>query len=173
MEVSMGPLEIALIVIGIVIIIISCRLVDKAPDRAAQTAGRSVSFEDCFTEEDKKKMKDKLNELLSDVSEEIMVRTDDSLSKLSNEKIMAVNDFSTQLLEKINQNHEEVIFLYNMLNDKEKELKSAVREIDSSKKKVQDIMEIKAKGDSQQAVKDTKTSAAKNTDPKAVKNKLK
>lgn len=166
----MSPLEIALIVIGIVIIIISCRLVDKAPDRATQTAGRSVSLEDCFTEEDRKQMKDKLNELLSGVSEEIIVRTDDSLSKLSNEKIMAVNDFSEQILEKINQNHEEVIFLYNMLNDKEKDLKSAVREIDSSKKKVQDIMEIKARGDNQQAVKNTKAPAVKNTDPKTPKN---
>jgi hypothetical protein len=70
-----------------------------------------------------------MNELLSEISEETVVRTDDALSKLSNEKIMAVNDFSEQILEKIKKNHEEVVFLYSMLNDKERELKAAVKEI--------------------------------------------
>ncbi|HHX12254.1 MAG TPA: hypothetical protein GX731_05490, partial [Clostridiales bacterium] len=54
--------------------------------------------------------------------------TEDDLSKLSNEKIIAVSEFSDQILEKINRNHEEVVFLYKMLNDKEKELKETVKE---------------------------------------------
>jgi hypothetical protein len=129
---------------------------DKTPNSTAQTTGKTITLEDGLSEEDKKQLKIKVDELLSDVSEEIIVRTDDALSKLSNEKIMAVSELSDQILEKIKRNHEEVIFLYNMLNDKEKELKSAVKEIDSSKKKVQDIMESKAKGDGVTAVKESK-----------------
>jgi len=71
----------------------------------------------------------------------VIVRADDTLSKISNEKIIAVHEFSDQILEKINRNHEEVIFLYNMLNDKERELKSAVQEMDSTKKKAKEILE--------------------------------
>ncbi|MDD3172586.1 MAG: DUF6115 domain-containing protein [Herbinix sp.] len=155
----MNPLEIALIIIGIIIIIISCRLVDKTQNTAVTTAGRTFSPEN-LAEQDKIQLKNKMDEMLSDVSEEVIVRTDDTLSKISNEKIMAVNDFSDQILEKIKRNHEEVIFLYNMLNDKEKELKSAVKEIDSSKKKVQDILENKSKNDGLQVVKETQTQAA-------------
>jgi DNA-binding NarL/FixJ family response regulator len=47
-----------------------------------------------------------------------------------------------------------------MLNDKEKELKAAVREIDSSKKKVQDIMDSKAENDKPQTAKSVKTQAS-------------
>jgi len=153
----MNPLEIALIIIGIIIIAISCKLVDRAGKANSQPTTRPFSLEHSITEEDKKQLKDKINELLSEVSEEAIIRTDDTLSKLSNEKIMAVNDFSEQVLEKVKRNHDEVVFLYNMLNDKEKELKAAVREIDSSKKKVQDIMESKTVNDKIQAAKNAKT----------------
>jgi hypothetical protein len=139
----MNPLEIALIIIGIITIILSCILVDKG-QKAVSIPGKAFSVENSLTSEDKQQLKDKMIELLSEVSDEVVVHTDDTLSNISNEKIMAVNEFSDQILEKINRNHEEVVFLYNMLNDKEKELKEAVREIDSSKKKVQDIIEIKA-----------------------------
>jgi hypothetical protein len=109
-----------------------------------------------------------MNELLSEVSEETIVRTDDTLSKLSNEKIMAVSELSEQILEKINRNHEEVVFLYNMLNDKQKELKSAVKEIDSSKKKVQEIMESKADNNKLQAAKNVKSDSATKAPAQAV-----
>lgn len=143
----MNPLEIALIILGSIIILISCILVDKSQKTSVQTTDKISPPEYNLSEEDKDRMKNKLEELLADVSEEVIIRTDDTLSKISNEKIIAVNEFSDQILEKINRNHEEVIFLYNMLNDKEKDLKSAVKEIDTSKKKVQDILESKAKSD--------------------------
>lgn len=153
----MNPLEIALIIIGIIIIIISCRLVDKSVKSSGQVEIQPFSYESSISDNDKKKLIVKLEELLSDIGEETVIRTDDSLSKLSNEKIMAVNEFSDQILEKIKRNHEEVVFLYNMLNDKEKELKAAVKEIDSSKKKVQDIMETRAITEKSQAAKVVKT----------------
>ncbi|MDF2944981.1 MAG: hypothetical protein K0S01_3839 [Herbinix sp.] len=140
----MNLLEIALIIIGIIIIVISCRLVDHAGKAAKNLAAIPLSLENSITEKDKKYLKDKMEELMSEISEETMIRTDDSLSKLSNEKIMALNEFSDQVLEKIKRNHEEVVFLYNMLNDKQKELKSVVKEIDTSKKIVKEILESKA-----------------------------
>jgi hypothetical protein len=143
----MNSLEIALIIIGIIIIFISCILVDKSQKGTNIKTDRTFPVEDSITQEDKEQMKNRIEELFEQVSEEVIIQTDDSLSKISNEKIIAVNEFSDQILEKINRNHEEVIFLYNMLNDKEKELKSAVKEIDTSKKKVQDILESKAKTD--------------------------
>lgn len=159
----MNPLEIVLLIIGIIIIIISCMLVDKAANLPVQTAGSTLTPEDYMTEENKQQLKDKIDGMLHDSSEEVIVHTDDALSKLSNEKIMAVNDFSEQILEKINRNHEEVVFLYNMLNDKEKELKSAVREIDSSKKKVEDILDQKAKSNNEPSAKQTKPQGTANS----------
>lgn len=155
----MNPLEIILIIIGIIVIIISCRLVDKSTsvNRPALSPAELTAH---LTEEDKKQLMDKMNELLSEVSEETIVHADDTLSKLSNEKIMAVNEFSEQILEKINRNHEEVVFLYSMLNDKEEELKATVKEIDSSKKKVQEIMESKTAIEKLTPAKTAKTQTA-------------
>lgn len=154
----MSPLEIALIIIGIIVIVISCRLVGHTKNEPSQLLGKPISsIEERLTEADKKKLMDKMNEMLSEATEESIVRADDALSKISNEKIMAVHEFSDQIIEKIKRNHEEVVFLYNMLNDKEKELKAAVREIDTSKKKIQDIIETKAENDRLQSVQKTKS----------------
>lgn len=145
----MNPLEIVLIILGIVIIIISCVLTNRNKEGTDPASRRALPEEVQFSEEEIRQMKAKLEDVLSTVSEEVTVRTDDELSRLSNEKIIAVNEFSDQVLEKIKRNHEEVVFLYNMLNDKEKELKAAVKEIDSAKKKVHEIVEAR-----KEAVKD-------------------
>ncbi|MBH1942018.1 hypothetical protein I5677_14040 [Mobilitalea sibirica] len=138
----MNLIEIVMIVIGIITIVISCRLVE----RQSETSGgihRVIPDVEHLSEDEKVQIKEKIKELLSEISEETVVRTDDYLSKISNEKIMAVNDFSDQILEKIKSNHEEVVFLYNMLNEKEKELKTVIREIDTSKQKVKEILDMK------------------------------
>ena len=49
------------------------------------------------------------------------------LERVTNEKIMAVNEYSDTVLEEINKNHKEVLFLYDMLNDKHDNLKNTVR----------------------------------------------
>jgi hypothetical protein len=157
----MNPIEIVLIIIGIIIIIVSCVIVDQSQKVQNQMTLKSLSsVEDKLSEDDKKQLMDKLKELLAEVREDAILRTEDTLSKISNEKIIAVNEFADQIMEKIKRNHEEVVFLYNMLNDKEKELKLTVREIDSSKKNVQDILNIKTDGEKRQTIKNVKTQTA-------------
>lgn len=56
-------------------------------------------------------------------------QTERELEKLSNEKIMAVNEYSDQVMDQINKNHNEVMFLYSMLSDKQKELDHAVERL--------------------------------------------
>lgn len=152
----MNPLEIVLIIVGIIIIIVSCRLVDKNGKNDGKNAIIPFSFEENVSEDDKNKLMAKIKERLNDISEEVIIQTDDTLSKVSNEKIIAVNEFSDQILEKIKRNHEEVVFLYNMLNDKEKEMKAAIKEIDLSKKKVQEIIDSKEAIEKLQTVKNVK-----------------
>ena len=45
-----------------------------------------------------------------------------SLEKETNEKIMAINEYSDTVMESMNKSHNEVMFLYSMLNDKHGEL---------------------------------------------------
>jgi uncharacterized protein YoxC len=136
----MGLLEIILIILGIIIILISCMLVGNSQDTGRQALLKEdLSLDKIFSEEERKHLKDQTEELLLRSNEEMLNRTEEGLSRLSNEKIMAVSEFSDQILEKISRNHEEVVFLYNMLNDKEKDIKDTVREIDRVQRKVKEI----------------------------------
>ena len=52
-----------------------------------------------------------------------------ALERISNEKLMAVGEYSDTVLEQINKNHKEAMFLYDMLSDKDKELKEALQNV--------------------------------------------
>lgn len=146
----MGLLEIILIVLGIIIILISCMLVGNSQDTGRQALRKEdLSLDKIFSEEEMKYLKDQIKDLLLKSNEEMLNHTEDSLSKLSNEKIMAVSEFSDQILEKISRNHEEVVFLYNMLNDKEKDIKDTVKEIDRVQRKVKEIQNSAVKNEVQ------------------------
>ena len=70
----------------------------------------------------------KLDELLANASEKALADVEDKLAQVSNDKIMAVDEFSNQVLEKIENNNQEIIFLYDMLQKKEEEMKSTMNE---------------------------------------------
>lgn len=53
-------------------------------------------------------------------------KTERSLERLTNEKIMAINEYSDTVLEEIHKNHEEAMFLYDMLNTKHDSLNALV-----------------------------------------------
>ncbi|MCH5250715.1 MAG: hypothetical protein J1E98_12310 [Lachnospiraceae bacterium] len=57
-----------------------------------------------------------------------MEKTERSMERIANEKIMAINEYSDTVLEEINKNHKEVLFLYDMLNDRHENLKGTVSE---------------------------------------------
>ena len=128
----MTPIEIVLIIIGAVILIASFFLTDKSKtnEYAALINERELSLTEVAA------IKDKVEAIIAEVTEESLTKTEDQMNQLSNEKIIAVNDFSGQVLEKISQNHEEVVFLYNMLNEKESEIKETIKNIDMIKRQM-------------------------------------
>ncbi|WMJ88417.1 DUF6115 domain-containing protein [Anaerocolumna sp. MB42-C2] len=173
----MTPLVIFLIIVGAGILILSCFLVDKSGNSGDVYATLANARELSLTEMEG--IKDKVETLISEVSEQITAKTEDKLSQLSNEKIIAVNDFSNQVMEKINQNHEEVVFLYNMLNEKETELKETVKNIDKAKMNLAEMNKtepeaVKAKNNSKsvsrKAVKEEIENLNVNTDTETLNN---
>ncbi len=61
----------------------------------------------------------------------------DTMETISNNKIMEFDDYSSQILGKIDQNHTEVVFLYDMLKEKEGQLKDYAAKVDGVGKKLQ------------------------------------
>ena len=109
----------------------SCIIVapNKENDRNINSLDGSGNL---FTKEELESFKS-AKEMLSIVSEEVIEKR----SYLVNfpMKIIAVSEYSDQILDKITRNHEEVVFLYNMLTNKEKDLKDAMKKYEVLEKK--------------------------------------
>lgn len=133
----MGLMGIVLIIIGAVVLVLSYTLPMKEKEKKAEPMPKVD--EELIKELIEKEIKDeknRINDVLDETITYSMEKTERAMERLTNEKMMAVNEYSDQVLEAINKNHQEVIFLYDMLNDKHENLVSTVSE---ASKKAQEI----------------------------------
>lgn len=121
-------MEIFLIIIGVTAIIGSF-VFEKTLEKNDNTNENNSGVTEAMLEEQVSKAVD---HILDDRIEE----TEAKMDKLSNEKIMAVGDYSDNVLKEIDKNHDEVMFLYSMLNEKEKEVKNAVNDVENIKRSI-------------------------------------
>ena len=128
----MGVLEIVLLIIGGAIFVLSFVLPKNKEEMDAET--RKFAKEQIRTLLDRELavVQSKIEDTVSDTIEESASETERTLKKMTNEKIMAISEYSNTVIEDINKNHKEVLFLYDMLNDKHATIKSAVTEVEKS-----------------------------------------
>ena len=119
----MTTLEITLILVGIVFLIGSFMVKDKLSkndlDKIADMSAEELKV---ITEKEIKNAESAIDGMLD---EHIASKTDETkrdLEKETNSKIMAINEYSDTVLGWINKSHNEIMFLYSMLNDKHEEL---------------------------------------------------
>lgn len=145
--------EIILIVVGIIIVIISFVLSEKnigMKQEKADTDYLKNNLEELKenlklelmqsiqTEQDK--IQSENETVLQDRQTDILDKMKDEMSRLSNEKIISFSEYGEQILGKIEQNHQDVVFLYDMLNQKENEMKELIRKTDSSKTNLEEML---------------------------------
>ena len=92
----------------------------KAQEKIRQAADESVA--------DAKK---RIADIVSTESGIAQDETERAMEKITNEKIMAINDYGKTVVDDIEKNHKEVMFLYDMLNSKSADIKNTVRKVDS------------------------------------------
>ena len=119
----MTTLEITLILVGIVFLIGSFMVKDKLSkndlDKIADMSAEELKV---ITEKEVKNAESAIDGMLN---EHIASKTDETkrdLEKETNSKIMAINEYSDTVLDSINKSHNEIMFLYSMLNDTHEEL---------------------------------------------------
>ena len=69
-----------------------------------------------------KKAQSAIETNIEDAIEESKEMTVRAMEKESNEKILSISEFSDTVMESMNKTHNEIMFLYSMLNDKHKDL---------------------------------------------------
>ncbi len=120
--------EIIVLVLGILVFILSYLLPagKKGQSQKAESIGEEQIKE--IIGKEVKEAKNQIQDIVDETITYSMEKTERSMERLTNEKIMAVNEYSDTVLEQINKNHKEVVFLYDMLNDKHDNLKETVSE---------------------------------------------
>lgn len=129
----MTVLEITLLILGVVIFALSFILPELKSGKGEDTGKKSEAQIKQVIEQEMEHVKERIDEVVDETIEYTIEKTERSLAKVSNEKIMAVNEYSDTVLEEINKNHKEVMFLYDMLNDKQIDLKNTVRKVEATK----------------------------------------
>lgn len=82
--------------------------------------------------------KERVAEVVDETLEYAVEKTERASERISNEKIMAINEYSETVLADINKSHQEVMFLYDMLNDKHNNLKETVKHVDKTAKEAEE-----------------------------------
>lgn len=152
----MGVVEIILIIVGAVICILGYLMPARKEDM-------DETFQ-LISEDEVRKVVDKevgeakahIADIIDETVSYAIEKTERSMERVTNEKIMAVNEYSDTVLEEINKNHKEVLFLYDMLNDKHDNLKDTVSEASKTAEEIKQTVrdaEITAK-ETQESVKE-------------------
>ncbi len=162
----MSGFEFVLLLVGAALVTISFMIGEKLTETKVENAEFHIDSTEVKEQTDI--FKKEIDDYLEKAKETTIDSINDSLCHLSNEKIMNVNEYGDMVLERIDKNHSEVVFLYGMLNDKEKEIKEMLTkpnqkeiELEESMKKVeQPIRVVKAQGDVPMASKEIKVEEA-------------
>ena len=130
----MGILEIVLLIAGVIIFTGSFFLPlggEKNTGIDQKAAKEEIHG---LVEEEMNNVRSKMQDKMEETSEDAIEKAERALERLTNEKIMAVNEYSDTVLQEIHKNHEEAMFLYDMLNSKHANIKDTVSKIDKAVK---------------------------------------
>ena len=130
----MGILEIVLLIAGVIIFTGSFFLPlggEKNTGIDQKAAKEEIHG---LVEEEMNNVRSKMQDKMEETSEDAIEKAERALERLTNEKIMAVNEYSDTELQEIHKNHEEAMFLYDMLNSKHANIKDTVSKMDKAVK---------------------------------------
>lgn len=121
--------EIVILLVGAVLFTVSFFIPDKGGN-----------FDGLDEEEERKIIKDLLDKEIDEAKARIDEAAQESidenrdkmeraLDRITNEKMSAVDEYSNTVLEQIHKNHDEVVFMYDMLNNKHTQVKNTAAEL--------------------------------------------
>lgn len=140
----MTGMEIFLIIVGVASIVVSfafANVLDKNDDTKVNNSGVTEAM-----------LEEQVSKAVDHILDDRIEQTEAKMDKLSSEKIMAVGDYSENVLKEIDKNHDEVMFLYSMLNEKEKEVKNTVKDVENIKRSINVFSDVRNKEDIQATV---------------------
>lgn len=135
---NMGALEIVLLAAGAVIFIASFCIPVRQEKLKEETRNLAAQEVKDMVAQELEHVRGKLEELSEEEMQHQIEKSERSMERISNEKIMAVNEYSDTVLDEIHKSHEEVVFLYDMLKSKKESLNESYKRADQE---IQDLLQ--------------------------------
>lgn len=124
----MTALEILMLIIGIICFVFSFILTNDDSEPVSRKKG---SYKPEITKEQEEFIEEQVDSIVTNKLAELEESTEAALDKISNTKILEMNEYVESVLAGIDKNHNETVFMYDMLNDKSKEIKEVLKDIQS------------------------------------------
>ena len=127
-----------MIIVGLILIVVSFFLSEKLSQKEESNGKNLMMVEDDFefSEHELRIIRRKIEDVIAKQAKEILYETNDSLAAMANEKTIALGDYAVAVCEEIERNHKEVMFLYSMLDDKQKEVMNTVKTVNATNEEV-------------------------------------
>ncbi len=166
----MGVMEIVLILLGVAVFVASFLIPAGKKEDTEYNMGLSEDAVREMVQKEAGNVKSTVSDMVDETITYAIEKSERAMERLTNEKIMAVNEYSDTVLEEINKNHKEVVFLYDMLNDKHESLTATVGE---AIKKESEIKQTLTDAEVTAKEAETKANAIQSALGKAVENTMK
>ena len=132
--------EIVLIILGVVAFVASFfvteRLSQKDLDQITRMSEADLKQ---ISEKQIKEVKVQVENSVEEIIDESLEITKRGLERETNKKIMAVSEYSDTVMDQMNKTHNEIMFLYTMLNDKQTETADMVSDLQKITKQLHEI----------------------------------
>lgn len=121
--------EIILILLGIFVFIASFVIPETKSEMEA--VDRQLTKEQIqeMLKEEMKHVQEQVKDVMDELLTYSLEKSERALERLTNDKIQALSEYAGTVLEDIHKNHEETMFLYDMLNNKHENLKETAQEV--------------------------------------------
>lgn len=132
----MNWMEAALLILGIGAFVASFIIPEKKEKEKTQEI--DVELIRKLIEKEMEAAKTRVTEVVDETLEYAVEKTERASERISNEKIMAISEYSETVLADMNKTHQEIMFLYDMLNDKHENLKETAKQVDKQAKEAEE-----------------------------------
>jgi uncharacterized protein YicC (UPF0701 family) len=129
----MEILQVIILIIGAIIFTISFFIPDKQVSSKEIREKEAKAIKEII-EKELSGIRQRIDEVTEESIERAKDTTERQMDRITNEKMMAINEYSDTVMTEIHKNHEEAVFLYDMLNNKHAQVKTTAAEFLSSAK---------------------------------------
>lgn len=136
----MSTLQVSLLIVGVILLIGSFFITERLSKKEVDELSRLTSAQlQKVVDKEIEGIDDKVTDVVGSAIDKAVDELQRPMEKLSNEKIMAIHEYSDSVLEEMKKNHDETVFLYDMLNGKQEEIKDLLSSVERNKAQLREM----------------------------------